>query len=182
MCYSAQVVQMARKLSRQLGISMDYAEVEKLFFRRVEDPTINVSRGFEANFDEPANDQERRIKAAIDAHRSNAATKIQRDLFAQKMRLVNAQRSLKEKETKKVREEVRIATSKIAALSTKLSGMRSSDLKPDDNRIFPFVYGGVIVRKDGQNLLTPMRYHCRPAGLPASLPNTISNSRVCTTL
>src|SRR4029077_20903684 len=37
----------------------------------------------------------------------------------------------------------------------------------EDDRIFPFVYAGVIVEKDGQNLLTPMRYHCRPAGKPA---------------
>jgi putative SOS response-associated peptidase YedK len=168
MCYSAQVVQMARKLSRQLGIRMDYAEVEQLFFRRIEDSAINVSRGFEANFDEPANDQERRIKAAIDEHRSKTSTKIEQDLFSQKMRLVNAERSLKEKETKKAREDVRIATSKIATLSTKLSDIRSLNLKPDDDRIFPFVYAGVIVRKDGQNLLTPMRYHCRPAGKPAS--------------
>ena len=146
MCYSAQVVQMARKLSRQLGIRMDYAEVEQLFFRRIEDPTVNVSRGFEANFDEPANDQERRIKAAIDEHRSKTATKIEQDLFSQKTRLVNAERSLEEKETKKAREDVRIATGKIATLSTKLSDLRSSDLKPDDDRIFPFVYTGVIVR------------------------------------
>ena len=72
------------------------------------------------------------------------------------------------KETKRAREEARIATGKIATLSTKLSDLRSSDLKPDDDRIFPFVYTGVIVSKDGQNLLTPMRYHCRPAGKPAS--------------
>lgn len=166
MCYSAQVVQMARKLSRQLGIRLDYAEVEKLFFRRIEEQ-LNISRGFEANFDEPANDQERRIKAAIDEHRSKAATKIEKDLFSQKTRLVNAERSLKEKETKKAREDVRIATAKIATLSTKLSALRSAELAPEDNRIFPFVYAGVIVREGGQNLLTPMRYHCRPAGKPA---------------
>jgi putative SOS response-associated peptidase YedK len=168
MCYSAQVVQMARKLSRQLGIRMDYAEVENLFFRRIEDPSINVSRGLESNFDDPANDQERRIKAAIDEHRSRAAAKIEQDLFAQKTRLVNAERSLQAKETKKAREEVRIATGKITALSTKLSDIGGAPLKPDDNRIFPFVYAGVIVRKDGGNLLTPMRYHCRPAGKPPS--------------
>jgi putative SOS response-associated peptidase YedK len=166
MCYSAQVVQMARKLSRQLGIRLDYAEVEKLFFRRIEEQ-LNISRGFEANFDEPANDQERRIKAAIDEHRSKAATKIEKDLFSQKTRLANAERSLKEKETKKAREDVRIATAKIATLSTKLSALRSAELTPEDNRIFPFVYAGVIVREGGQNLLTPMRYHCRPAGRPA---------------
>jgi hypothetical protein len=94
MCYSAQVVQMARKLSRQLGIRLDYSEVERLFFRRLEDPGVNISRGFEANFDEPANDQERRIKAAIDEYRSRVASKLETDLFSQKTRLVNAERSL----------------------------------------------------------------------------------------
>src|ERR1700731_822889 len=131
MCYSAQVVQMARKLSRQLGIRLDYAEVEKLFFRRIEEQ-LNISRGFEANFDEPANDQERRIKAAIDEHRSKAGNKIEKDLFSQKARLVNAERSLKEKETKKAREDVRIATAKIATLSTNLSALRSAELTPED--------------------------------------------------
>src|SRR5882724_13395061 len=131
MCYSAQVVQMARKLSRQLGIRLDYAEVEKLFFRRIEEQ-LNISRGFEANFDEPSNDQERRIKAAIDEHRVKVAAKLEKDLFSQKTRLVNAERSLKEKETKKAREEVRIAGAKIAALSTKLSGLRSLEPNPED--------------------------------------------------
>src|ERR1700685_1334227 len=167
MCYSAQVVQMARKLSRQLGIRIDYDEVERLFFRRLEDPSINISRGFEANFDDPATDQERRIKGAIDEHRSRVASKMEKDLFTQKTRLVNAERSLKEKETKKAREDVRIATTKIETLSTKLSRLRSSEPNEEDDRIFPFVYAGVIIKQGGQNLLTPMRYHCRPAGKPA---------------
>ena len=158
---------MARKLSRQLGIRLDYSEVERLFFRRLEDPGVNISRGFEANFDEPVNDQERRIKAAIDEHRSRVATKLEKDLFSQKTRLVNAERSLQEKETKKAREEARIAGSKSAALSAKLSGLRSLEPNPEDDRIFPFVYAGVIIRKEGENLLTPMRYFCRPAGTPA---------------
>ena len=166
MCYSAQVVQMARKLSRQLGIRIDYDEVERLFFRRLEDPGTNISRGFEANFDDPATDQERRIKGAIDEHRSRVASKMEKDLFTQKTRLVNAERSLKEKETKKAREDVRIATTKIETLSTKLSRLRSSEPNEEDDRIFPFVYAGVIVKQGGQNLLTPMRYHCRPAGKP----------------
>ena len=167
MCYSAQVIQMARKLSRQLGIRFDYDEVEKLFFRRLDDPSLTVSPGFEANFDDAATDQERRIKEAIDEHRSRMSVKMEKDLFTQKTRLVNAQRSLNEKETKKAREDVRIATGKIETLSAKLSQLRTSEPNEEDNRIFPFVYAGVIVRMDGQNLLTPMRYHCRPAGKPA---------------
>lgn len=61
MCYSAQVTQMARKLSRRLGIRLDYDEVEKLFFRRLDDPGLIISRGFEVNFHDPAKDQEWRI-------------------------------------------------------------------------------------------------------------------------
>jgi hypothetical protein len=137
MCYSAQVVQMARKLSRQLGIRMDYDEVEKLFFRRLDDPSINISRGFEANFDNPGTDQERRIKGAIDEHRARVASKLEKDLFTQKTRLVNAQRDLQEKETKKAREDIRIATTKIDTLTSKLSDLRNSELRERDNRIFP---------------------------------------------
>jgi putative SOS response-associated peptidase YedK len=167
MCYSAQVIQTARKLQRRLGIRLDYAEAERLFFRRLDDPTLNISRGFEANFDEPTTDQERRIKGAIDEHRSRLASKFEKDLFSQKTRFIVAERSLREKETKKAREDVRISTSKIESLTEKLSGLRRTELQPDDNRIFPMVYAGVIIRQDGLNLLTPMRYFCRPAGKPA---------------
>jgi putative SOS response-associated peptidase YedK len=169
MCYSAQVIQMARKLNRQLGIRFDYAEVEKLFFRRLEDPTLNISRGFEANFEEPSTDQERRIKGAIDQHRTRLASKLEKELFTQKTRFVTAERHLTEKDTKKAKEDLRISGTKIETLTTKLHDLRSADIKEEYNRIFPFVYTGVIINKDGQNLLTPMRYHCRPAGKPAYL-------------
>ena len=167
MCYSAQVVQVVRKLHRELGIRLDYEEAFRLFMRRLDDPGIVVSRGFEANFDDPATDPERRIKAAIDEYRSRTATKVERDLFSQKTRLVNAERSLREKETKKAREDARIATSKIETLTTKLSDLRRGETTDSDNRIFPMVHAGVIVKQGGQNVLTPMRYFCRPAGKPA---------------
>lgn len=152
-----------------MGIRLDYDEIERLFFRRLEDPSLNISRGFEANFEDVTSDQERRIRGAIDEHRARVASKMEKDLFTQKTRLVNAERSLSTKETKKAREDVRIATTKIDTLSAKLSRLRSTEPNDEDNRIFPFVYAGVIVKQDGQNLLTPMRYHCRPAGKPAFL-------------
>jgi putative SOS response-associated peptidase YedK len=168
MCYSAQVVQVVRKLHRELGIRLDYDEAFKLFMRRLDDPGLIVSRGFEANFDDPANEQEQRIKSAIDEHRARTATKLEKELFSQKTRLVNAERSLQSKATKKAREDVRIAMAKIATATTKLTDLHSRDTKPDDNRIFPMVFTGVIIRQNGENVLTPMRYFCRPAGKPAS--------------
>ena len=67
---------------------------EKLFFRRLDDSSINISRGFKPNFDEPQSDQERRIKDAIKEHRNRTSTKLEKELFAQKTRLVNAERAL----------------------------------------------------------------------------------------
>jgi putative SOS response-associated peptidase YedK len=167
MCYSAQVVQIVRKLHRDLGIRLDYAEAERLFLRRLDDPALNISRGFEANFDDPATDQGHRIKAAIEEHRLRVAGKTERDLFSQKTRLVTAERSLRTKETKKAREDVRIATHKIDTLTAKLSDLRRTEPRARDNRVFPMVYAGVIVRHEGENVLTPMRYACRPAGKPS---------------
>jgi putative SOS response-associated peptidase YedK len=167
MCYSAQVIQMARKLHRQFGLRLDFDEAEKLFHRRLDDPSIVISRGFEANFSDPSTDQERRILAAIEEHRSRVAAKLEKDLFSQKTRLVNAERSLKEKQTKKAGEDVRIASSKIEALTKKLQELRGGAPTLEDNRIFPMVYAGVIIRQGGENVLTPMRYFCRPAGKPS---------------
>jgi hypothetical protein len=133
MCYSALVNQHAKKLNRQFGLKLDYVESERLFLRRLDDPSIIISRGFEANFDDPQNEDEKRIKVAIDEHRSRQATKWEQDLFAQKTRLSTAERSLKEKETKKSREDVRIATNKIESLSRKLSDLRRIEPASRDN-------------------------------------------------
>ena len=65
MCYSAQVIQVMKKLQRELGVVLDYEAAEKLFLRRLEDPSILISRGFEANFAERKDGQQRRIAGAI---------------------------------------------------------------------------------------------------------------------
>jgi len=167
MCYSAQVIQVMKKLQRELGVVLDYEAAEKLFLRRLEEPSILISRGFEANFTDPQDTRQRRIAQAIEEHRARSASKFEKDLFSQKTRLVAANRSLAIKETKKAREDVRIATSKIETLTAKLADLRRREPKARDNRIFPMVYAGVIVKRGDQKLLTPMRYHCRPAGKPA---------------
>jgi putative SOS response-associated peptidase YedK len=171
MCYSAQVQQSVRKLYRELGIRLDYAETERMFLRRLDDSGILVSKGFEANFDAPeaasADPAERRIRSAIETHRARQAEKFERELFSQRTRLANAERSLERKDSKKAREDARIASRKIEVLMSKLSDLRRIEPRPRDNRIFPMVHAGVIIRRDGANLLTPMRYFCRPAGKPA---------------
>ena len=167
MFYSAQIEARIKKLQRQDGITVDYVEAERIFLRRLADKRIKVPRAFEANFDEPVNEQEERIKGLIEQYRSSVETELQQDLFKQAKRLADAERSLKLKETRKAREDVRIATAKIDANRQRLARLRAPDIDVEDGRIFPFWYAPVIVSREGQKTLTLARYHLRQKNAPA---------------
>ncbi|MGN6521517.1 MAG: hypothetical protein ACTHK2_19090 [Dokdonella sp.] len=89
------------------------------------------------------------------------------DLFAQKKRLADAERTLQTKTTTKALEDQRIATSKIAWILGKLDELRRPDLVDEDSRIFPGWYAPAMVWQDGRRVVRPMRDQCRPAGSPA---------------
>jgi hypothetical protein len=168
MCYSAQVKQDLRKFARQFSASIDYQQFELLFEQRLEYKTIKVSRALEQSFIEPTNEPEARIRDLIVRHQTAQAQAWEMELFQQKKRLADAQRSLQKKETKKAREGLRIAPGKIDWLLQKLAELKRTDLNDKDSRIFPMWWAPVIVNDVTAGLrITPMRYHCRPAGKPA---------------
>jgi len=72
------------------------------------------------------------------------------------------------RETRKAREEVRIATKKIEANRTRLSDERRTTLNEEDTRIFPLTHVPIIANLEGRLQVAPMRYTCRLAGKPAS--------------
>jgi putative SOS response-associated peptidase YedK len=121
----------------------------------------------DASFAEPANDAERRIKALIDRFDAEQETRLTQELFAQRKRLADAERTLQAKTTKKALEDRRIATSKIDWALGKLAALRRVELVDEDSRIFPGWYAPVMVWEDGRRVVKPMRYQCRPAGAPA---------------
>jgi putative SOS response-associated peptidase YedK len=133
----------------------------------LEDGTIKISRALEDNFKEPMNPIAQRTRDHIQAFRSAQATAWQQDLFKQKKRLADATRSLQTKETKKAREDVRIATDKIDTYLERLADLERTDSRPNDGRIFPMTYAPVIVSVEGRRVIRPMRYTCRLAGKPA---------------
>jgi putative SOS response-associated peptidase YedK len=168
MCYSAQVKQQLKALARQFGASIDYQQFELLFERRLEDKNIKVSRALEQSFMDPTSDSEARIRDLIVRFQTSQAQVWETELFRQKKRLADAERSLLTKETKKAREDVRISTDKIDWHLQKLAELKRTELNPKDERIFPMWWAPVIVNDAKAGLhITPMRYHCRPAGKPA---------------
>ncbi|MDN8643539.1 SOS response-associated peptidase family protein [Stenotrophomonas indicatrix] len=93
---------------------------------------------------------------------------LEQELFANRKRLADAERSLQAKETKKAREDVRIAGNKIERAMGKLADLKRADRKDRDSRIFPGVYAPVIVSEGGKLTIKPMRYQCRLAGKPVN--------------
>ncbi len=168
MCYSAQVQQNIQALARRYGANIAYEMFAQLFRRRLDEEDVRVARALEESFAEPKSDIERQIKADIDAYRQRQVARWESDLFVQKKRLADAERSLKTRETKKAREDVRIANNKIAAYLERLARARRAELDDEDSRIFPMGYAPVIAYIEGRLQVVPMRYTCRLAGKPAN--------------
>ncbi|WMY07275.1 SOS response-associated peptidase family protein [Paraburkholderia phenoliruptrix] len=169
MCYSAQIQADYHKFVRTFGALMDIDEFARLFFERAEGINkAKVPKAMEDAFAAPETDAEQRIKAFIDQFNSDQTSKLEQDLFKQRKRLADAERTLLTKVTKAATESQRIATDKIAWTRGKLDDIQRNEPKPRDSRIFPGHYAPVMVVENGRLVVKPMRYQCRIAGKPAS--------------
>jgi putative SOS response-associated peptidase YedK len=168
MCYSSQIRADYRKYVRLFGAEMSLKEFFHTFWVRAQgDSEIKFPKAVEAAFDHPQTEDERKVKECIDQFRADQATKFEQELFKQRKRLADAERSLQVKETKAASESMRIATSKVSQLRTRLEDLKRTELLDRDSRIFPGVYAPVMVMQEGKKVVLPMRYGCRPEGKPA---------------
>ena len=168
MCYSAEIVAIHKRFRNWTGAGISLKEFYDLYFRRAQGGKIKIPKAMDAGFQEPENDEEASIKDLIAKFNSDEATKTEQELFKQRKRLADAERALLVKATKAAQESQRIATDKIGKALLKLDDLRRTDLKPRDSRIYPGIYGLVMVSEGGQRVVKPMRYQCRPAGKPAN--------------
>jgi putative SOS response-associated peptidase YedK len=166
MCYSAEVQEDYRWYIRTFGAKIDIADFVHLYTARLADSRIRIPKAMDAAFANPKVDDERKVKSLIDEYNTRQVAKLEQELFKQKKRLADAERTLQTKGTKKAQEDKRIATDKIAWSLAKLNDLRRAELKDKDSRIFPGWYAPVMVLQDGKKVIRPMRYQCRPAGKP----------------
>ena len=167
MCYSAQIQSDYRKFLRVHGAVMDIAEFARLYWSRGEGAKVKIPKAMDAAFAHPQTGDERRIKALIDAYDREQASKLEQEVFKQRKRLADAERTLQAKTTKAATESKRIATAKVEWALGKLADLRRTTLVDEDARIFPGWYAPVLVSEGGKRVVKPMRYQCRPAGKPA---------------
>jgi putative SOS response-associated peptidase YedK len=169
MCYSAQIEASFERYLREWGATVSLADFYELFFRRArEGSKAKIPKALEREFAPGSGATEREILALIDEHARAEATRLEQELFAQRRRQADAERSLQTRPTKAAAENLRIAGAKIEALRGRLASLHASAARPGDARIYPGHYAPVIVVEEGRRVVKPMRYQCRPAGKPAS--------------
>lgn len=168
MCYSAQIEADYRKYVKMFGAQMDVREFARLYWERAEGSKTKIPKAMDDVFADPQSVDGRQIRASIDRHNAEQATRLEQELFKQRTRLADAERLLQTKVTKAAAESRRIASDKIEWTFGKLDDIRRTAPQNRDSRIFPGHYAPVMVVEDGQRIIKPMRYQCRIAGKPAS--------------
>jgi putative SOS response-associated peptidase YedK len=161
------VEQKMRQFERWRRAEFAPGRFKAMFHQRLTDDSIKIGKALEANFYEPRTADEEQIKQYIDEYHRRKTAEWEGELFKQRKRLADAERDLKDKETKKALNDQRIAGSKIAQRLAWLADLKRTELKEEDSRIFPFWYAPVVVMEEGEYVVKPMRYHLRPNGKPA---------------
>lgn len=173
MCYSALVWASYRRYQRAYGGALDIKEFVRLYETRAADRKIKIPKGMDLAFLDAKSPEERRIKECIDAYNAETIATSEPELFKQVKRLADAERALTVKETKKALNDQRIAGNKIKQLKRWIADAKRTEHDPArDDRIFPDWYAPVLVEENGERIIRPMRYHCRPAGMDPSIDRT----------
>ena len=175
MCYSARIEADYRKYVREYGAEITIREFVDLFYRWAKPKTkLYIPRGVVIAFrDEPE------IAPLIAEHDAWKQPELEQHLFAQRQRLVEAERKLRSKTTKTALESRRIASDNIERAQTKMEELRRTVPQGDDLRIFPRHYAPVMVMENGRRVVKPMRYQLRPAGKPAFYDDKLPGTYNC---
>lgn len=166
MCYSAQIWSDYRKYVREFNAKVSISAFRDLFFRKSKGAKLLYAKGMEMAFANPQTNEEHEIWELILQCRRNDAMVFEQGLFEQRKRLADAHRKIAaqpDKPNKGAHEEVRIATNKIRWNQDKIADVNRTTVIEADSRIFPGWYVPVMTMLDGERVVRPMRYRCRPA-------------------
>lgn len=167
MCYSALVHAEFKRFVRQFGARVDFdAYLQRYWIDAGRDPSAGARRrprAPRAMERELLADAPAALAALVRRWDADETTWLEQEVFAQTRRRADAERRLAVKETKKAREDVRIAGARIARAKARLATLKGAAGR-DDGRIYPQSLCPVLVVEDGQRVVRPMRYQCRLPG------------------
>lgn len=169
MCYSAQILADYHRYVRMFGAHMSLEDFAQLYLGLVDGSSkVKTPKAMDTAFLDSTTEDVQDIRRLVEQHNAVKESALEQDLFKQKKRLADAERTLQSKPTKAAVESKRIAADKIDSALRRLEDIKRTELLPRDSRIFPQNYAPMLVVEDGQRVVKPMRYGCRIAGKPAN--------------
>lgn len=164
MCYSAMIYAEIRKYERRLGMKVDPKwYVQTFWIDRGKHPFKRPKMPRALELDAIANGPPE-VAAAVREADLAEIDRLTQEVFTQRKRVGDAERSLQAKETKKAREDVRIGMAKVEAAMRRLDELKKPASESGLGRIYPGYYCPVLTREDGRYVVRPMRYQCRLPG------------------
>ncbi|CAG2140463.1 SOS response-associated peptidase family protein [Cupriavidus numazuensis] len=161
MCYSSQIQAEFRRFEREYGASISIERFVELFWhQRRTGGWQRIPRALRKAFAESAESN----AAIVSDGDKEQANRFEAEIFQQRGRLAEAERTLATRSTKKAEADRRIATDKIARAQQNLADLQHSGLGDQDRRVFPGYYAPVIISQGGRRVVVPMRYQCRLPG------------------
>ena len=181
MCYSAECWALYDNYVRDFDADIDIKAFWELYLGRDEKYRIRkklsdgtkIPKGMDLNFLRPKTELERKIQDLIGEWNGYKLAESEAELARQQARLEAAEAKLAVKETKTALNEQRIAGNMIQRYTRWIEDAKRTRHKPTiDDRIYPFWYAPVLLIENDKPIVRPMRYLCRPNGMPSSTDYT----------
>jgi len=166
MCYSAQIKADYHHFVREWGAVISIKRFVELFWEKRQDGQwTKIPKAIREAFRKPETEDGFELAKLVAEGDREQADRYQAELNAQTARLEKAEAVLAgPKPTKKAADDRRIASNKIKATQRNLNDLQRVELVDRDSRIFPGSYAPVMIEKEGQRIVVPMRYQCRLPG------------------
>jgi putative SOS response-associated peptidase YedK len=163
MCYSAQIKADYHDFLREHGAVISLKRFSALFWEKRQDGQwTKIPKAMREAFRRAGGEDEFELAKLVAEADREQALKYESELSAQTERLAQAGAVLASpKPTKKAADDQRIASNKISAAQRNLEDLQRKEPVDKDSRIYPGQYAPVMIAKDGQRLVVPMRYQCR---------------------
>lgn len=166
MCYSAQIEADYDKFVREWGAVISLKRFVELFWEKRKDGQwVKIPKAMREAFRRPGREEEFELAKLVAEGDREQAEAFEAELATLSERLAKAELVLAgPKPTKKAADDQRIATNKIKATQRNLDDLQRKEPQDKDARIYPGQYAPVMIEKDGQRIVVPMRYQCRLPG------------------
>lgn len=175
MCYSVETAASYVQYVEKYGAHLSLADWDKLLKKSRRTGDLYLTPTMETALLDDPNPELSDIQEELQSARTERLGRMEKSLGELRERLKAAEAKLAKRETKAALNERRIATNKIASTEGKIAGLLEVPGKEKGSgyaRIYSGNYAPVMCVVDGEKSVLPMRYLCRPPGVPAEFDQT----------